>query len=141
VELERPPSNGLNQVTVAVETLDPEIGTDLGWKPVAGAKVTPDNGKVSIKATRAKHTVSRLALARDPKLSAVQLLDPRIRIIPQLIWSGKVTLPEPFNAQKYRLVIQEFESFFADAKQTPNTTHLPTAQVDQRLVYADVVEL
>jgi hypothetical protein len=55
----------------------------------------------------------------------------------QHLWSGKITLPEATGSGKYRIVVQEFESYYDDDIQAVD----PTKGVAARLVYADTIDL
>lgn len=115
-----PPRGGLNEFDFRVEVLDPALGADFGWSPLAGVAVssTPVRG--------------RTATARRLPTDA---LDLDIRVV-QPLWKGKITLPEPLGGRALRLVAREFELFHEDAEDV-----FLGKRIARRLVYADTIEL
>jgi hypothetical protein len=55
---------------------------------------------------------------------------------PESLWRGTITLPEAGASVAYRLVVKEYEVFYADEGGSLNDT-----RVDRRVVYADAIEL
>jgi hypothetical protein len=56
---------------------------------------------------------------------------------PQHLWSGTITMPEAIGSGKYRVLVQEFESYYNDDSQETD----PTKGVATRLVYADTIDM
>jgi hypothetical protein len=56
---------------------------------------------------------------------------------PQHLWSGTITMPEAIGSGKYRILVQEFESYYDDNSQPTD----PTKGVTARLVYADTLDV
>jgi hypothetical protein len=72
-------------VEVWVEQLEPRLGSDFGWQPLAGAVVTP-------------------AMVPPPTGNAAEVL-----------WTGQVTIPEAADdIRPYRLVVAEYEEYAVD---------------------------
>jgi hypothetical protein len=79
----------------------------------------------------------------DPDIGWVPATNARIADVTsgtpprQPLWSGTITMPEAIGSGKYRILVQEFESYYNDDSQETD----PTKGVATRLVYADTIEV
>jgi hypothetical protein len=99
-------ADGRNEVEVTVERRAAGDQNDLSWVPEPDAKAVLD------------------------------VKPPQVRTGQALLWSGTVTLPASGSSTAYRLVIKEYEVFYADASGA-----FLGKRIDRRLVYADVLGL
>jgi hypothetical protein len=119
------PKEGMNQFVVSVERRDVGIADEaLGWEPEPLASVAQSKGRAS----GAIGVVSPGAIGAV--IGGV--------IVPfNNLWKGQVVLPEPVNKRRYRLVVRELETFYADA-----FGQWLNKKIDRsRMVYAETVEL
>ena len=73
-----------SEVEVWVEQLEPRLGSDFGWQPLAEAVVTPGVGPA------------------PPGGPA------------EVLWNGQVTVPATEEGRRHRLVVAEYEEYLVD---------------------------
>jgi hypothetical protein len=108
----------LNEIEVAVEARPRNSKTEFDWAPVSS------------------NNSEGITIQRPPFL------------LPETLWSGKVTLSSPNPSKMYRLTIKEYEPYLEDGRVTdlkmgidPPETNNAGTRVGYRLVYADTYDL
>jgi hypothetical protein len=136
-------------IEVVLERRDPKQG-DLGWEPVAGARVAqqPERARRGRSMKRVSPRArSQDLIAKAEALVAAQkfdqiLGDPALLAVlqPPLIWSGRVTVPGNIPASaELRIMVQEYELHRVDS----DHVEIPRGGPDprRRLVFAEAIPI
>ena len=120
-----PPRGGLNEFEIEVETLNPALGPDFGWSPLAGVTVPPIVVQIPMPVRRkgAKAARAGTVVTQGP-----------VAVAPT--WKGTLILPRPLGGETLRLVVRELELYYEDM---PGV--FLGKRIERRLVYADTIPL
>lgn len=147
---------GRNRIELVLQTRDPEIDSDLGWEDTAvlrsevvggappgldillGARTTSAMERTV--ETRAGATVSLDSVVHRGPLTGVFAPFPFPSDLP--FWEATATIAASGDRPR-RLMLREFERFYTDhiVPEHVGSTTYSRRIVEERLVYADIVEL
>jgi len=145
----RPPDVAASSVVeVWVESLDPTLGEDFGWKRETSAFVinrlapepTDPRFTTEVSLRRARTRANELLIHREFEALAEESLIPQVFAAPTL-WEGSVTLPNvPINepVRRLRLAIAEYEEYLVD---DADNAYDAAQTKGRRMVFVEYVEL